>query len=110
MSPSLDGKGKATDNICIERFWRSVTLPTSVVKRSFCSCDLISSSLYSLTALDGSIAISALARKIFFTYIKIAGGMVYMTAIIDWHSKAVLSYKISNTMDSQLVMSVLNGL
>ncbi|WP_171004407.1 IS3 family transposase, partial [Bathymodiolus heckerae thiotrophic gill symbiont] len=42
------------------------------------------------------------------TYIKIAGGMVYMTAIIDWHSKAVLSYRISNTMDSQLVMSVLN--
>jgi putative transposase len=29
------------------------------------------------------------------TYIKIAGGMVYMAAIIDWHSKAVLSYKIS---------------
>jgi len=42
------------------------------------------------------------------TYIKIAGGMVYMVAIIDWHSKAVLSYKISNAMDSQLVMSVLN--
>ena len=34
--------------------------------------------------------------------------MVYMAAIIDWHSKALLSYKISNTMDSQLVMSVLN--
>jgi putative transposase len=34
--------------------------------------------------------------------------MVYMAAIIDWHSKAVLSYKISNTMDTQLVMSVLN--
>jgi putative transposase len=42
------------------------------------------------------------------TYIKIAGGMVYMAAIIDWHSKAVLSHRISNTMDSQLVMSVLN--
>ena len=42
------------------------------------------------------------------TYIKIAGGMVYMAAIIDWHSKAVLSYKISNTMDTQLVMGVLN--
>jgi transposase InsO family protein len=39
---------------------------------------------------------------------KIAGGMVYMAAIIDWHSKAVLSHRISNTMDSQLVMSVLN--
>ena len=31
------------------------------------------------------------------TYIKISGGMVYMAAIIDWHSKAVLSYKISKT-------------
>ena len=39
----------------------TVTLPTSAVKRSFCSCDLTSSSLYSLTALEGSIAISALA-------------------------------------------------
>jgi len=42
------------------------------------------------------------------TYIKIKGGMVYMAAIIDWYSKAILSYKISNTMDSDLVMSVLN--
>jgi putative transposase len=24
------------------------------------------------------------------TYIKIAGGMVYMAAIIDWHSKAIV--------------------
>jgi len=42
------------------------------------------------------------------TYVKIAGGMVYMAAIIDWHSKAVLSHRISNTMDSQLVMGVLS--
>ena len=42
------------------------------------------------------------------TYIKIKGGMVYMAAIIDWYSKAVLSWKISNTMDTDLVMSVLN--
>jgi hypothetical protein len=31
-----------------------------------------------------------------------------MAAIIDWHSKAVLSHRISNTMDSQLVMGVLS--
>ena len=31
-----------------------------------------------------------------------------MAAIIDWHSKAVLSHRVSNTMDNQLVMSVLN--
>lgn len=42
------------------------------------------------------------------TYIKINGGMVYMAAIIDWHSKAVLSWKISNTMDTDLVTNVLH--
>ena len=42
------------------------------------------------------------------TYVKINGGMVYLAAIIDWYSKAVLSYQISNTMDTALVMDVLN--
>jgi putative transposase len=42
------------------------------------------------------------------TYIRLKGGMVYLAAIIDWHSKAVLSWSISNTMDSDLVMGVLN--
>jgi putative transposase len=42
------------------------------------------------------------------TYIKTDAGTVYMAAIIDWYSKAVLSWEISNTMDSSLVMQVLN--
>lgn len=42
------------------------------------------------------------------TYIKINGGMVYLAAIIDWYSKAVLSWRISNVMDTDLVMGVLN--
>ena len=41
-------------------------------------------------------------------YIKLKGGIVYLAAIIDWYSKAVLSWRISNTMDSTLVMSVLH--
>jgi putative transposase len=42
------------------------------------------------------------------TYIKTKTGTVYMAAIIDWYSKAVLSWEISNIMDSTLVMRVLN--
>lgn len=41
------------------------------------------------------------------TYIPIRGGHMYLAAIIDWHSKAILSYKISNTMDATLVTDVL---
>ena len=61
---------------------------------------------YKLRGLDINHANHVWSTDI--TYIKIAGGMVYMAAIIDWHSKAVLSHRISNTMDTQLVMSVLN--
>ncbi len=41
------------------------------------------------------------------TYIKINGGTIYLAAIIDWYSKAVLSWGISNTMDTNFVMGVL---
>ncbi len=42
------------------------------------------------------------------TYIKINGGTVYLAAIIDWYSKAILAWNISNTMDTDFVMGVLN--
>lgn len=41
------------------------------------------------------------------TYIPIRGGHMYLSAVIDWHSKAILSYKISNTMDTTLVTDTL---
>jgi len=48
---------------------------------------------YKLRGLDISHANHVWSTDI--TYIKIAGGMVYMAAVIDWHSKAVLSHRIS---------------
>lgn len=42
------------------------------------------------------------------TYVKIKGGFVYLAAVIDWYSKAILSFRISNTMDQTLTMDVLN--
>jgi putative transposase len=42
------------------------------------------------------------------TYIRVDGGFVYLAAVIDWYSKAILSHKISNTMDEKLVLDVLN--
>jgi len=41
------------------------------------------------------------------TYIKLEKGFVYLAAIIDWHSKKILSWKLSNTMDISLVKDVL---
>ena len=41
------------------------------------------------------------------TYIRTNGGFMYLAAIIDWHSKAILSYKLSNSMDATLATDVL---
>jgi len=41
------------------------------------------------------------------TYIPMAKGHVYLVAIMDWHSKAVLSWKLSNSMDASFCVSAL---
>lgn len=41
------------------------------------------------------------------TYIRINGGFMYLAAVIDWHTKAVLAYKLSNSMDATLATDVL---
>ncbi len=41
------------------------------------------------------------------TYIPVKGGFMYLCAIIDWHSKAVLSWRLSNTMDTSLTTQTL---
>ena len=41
------------------------------------------------------------------TYIRINGGFMYLAAVVDWHTKAVLAYKISNSMDATLATDVL---
>jgi putative transposase len=42
------------------------------------------------------------------TYIKLEKGFVYLAAIIDWNTKKILSWKLSNIMDISLTTSVLN--
>ena len=41
------------------------------------------------------------------TYIKLEKGFVYLAAVIDWNSKKILSWKVSNTMDVKLTTDVL---
>ena len=64
--------------------------------------------IYSYKLRGVSISYSNQVWSTDITYIKTASGTVYLAAIIDWYSKAVLSWEISNTMDSSLVMRVLD--
>src|SRR5437879_12209322 len=39
------------------------------------------------------------------TYIPIGRGFLYLVAVIDWASRAVLSWRLSNTMDASFFVS-----
>ena len=41
------------------------------------------------------------------TYIPIGRGFLYLVAIIDWASRAVLSWRLSNTMDASFCVAAL---
>jgi len=42
------------------------------------------------------------------TYIRLKRGFVYLTAIVDWHSRYVLSWRISTTLDRRFCIEALN--
>lgn len=42
------------------------------------------------------------------TYIKLRHGFAYLVAIIDWYSRSVLSWRLSNTMDSSFCCEALD--
>jgi len=41
------------------------------------------------------------------TYIRLRKGFVYLVAIIDWHSRYVLSWELSNTLDADFCVEAL---
>jgi putative transposase len=42
------------------------------------------------------------------TYIPMAQGYMYLVAIIDWHSRCVLAWRLSNSLESSFCMEVLD--
>jgi putative transposase len=43
------------------------------------------------------------------TYIRLSGGFVYLTAVMDWYSRYVLSWEISVTMDDEFCVNALES-
>jgi putative transposase len=41
------------------------------------------------------------------TYIPMSRGFLYLVAVMDWHTRAVLSWRLSNTMDSDFCVEAL---
>jgi len=42
------------------------------------------------------------------TYIRLKGGFVYLTAVMDWYSRCVLSWRLSTTVDASFCVEAVN--
>ena len=42
------------------------------------------------------------------TYIRVQGGFLYLTAVMDWATQKILSWRLSNTMDTSFCVDTLN--
>jgi len=60
---------------------------------------------YLLNALDVSRANHVWCTDI--TYVRLAGGFVYLVAVMDWYSRKVLSWEVSPSMDESFCVSAL---
>ena len=46
-------------------------------------------------------------RSTDITYIRLKHGFVYLTAIIDWYSRRILAWRLSNSLSSDFCVDVL---
>lgn len=86
----MDGRGRATDNIMTERFFRSFKWER----------------LYLLRNLD--IIRKDQVWQTDVTYIRLKSGWVYLTALIDVHSRMIVNWELSTTMDKGFILTMLN--
>lgn len=63
--------------------------------------------VYSCSLRGLPIVVPNQVWSIDITYIHVRGGFAYLVAVIDWYSRAVLSWRISNTMDTSFCVDCL---
>lgn len=63
--------------------------------------------IYPYLLKDVEIVSPNFVWSIDITYIQLRGGFLYLTAIIDWYSRYVLSWRLSNTLDVSFCIEAL---
>jgi putative transposase len=91
-------EGKEVNRKRIQRLMRKMAIQTIFPKKNL-SKQCFEHSIYPYLLRGIDVTIPNQAWSIDITYIRLRHGWVYMVAIIDWYSKYVLSWRLSNTMD-----------
>ena len=108
ISLELSDRGMPINHKCTLRLMRLMGLRSALPKpRMNTSMGNKEDSVrpYLLKGIDINRANQVWATDI--TYIKLPGGMVYLFALIDWHTRYVVGWKLTSTMEGEHAVEVL---
>ena len=106
MTVSLRKLGHLVNRKRIQRLMRLMGLEAIYPKGNFSKRNQ-AHKIYPYLLNDVQIDRPNLVWSTDITYIRIGGGFVYLTAVIDWYSRYVLSWNLSNSLQSDFCINAM---
>jgi len=106
VSQALRAEGKAVNRKATQRLMRLMDLE-SIAPKPNTSKPSPEHPVYPYLLRNLKIDRSGQVWATDITYIPMAHGFAYLVAIIDWHSRYVLSWRLSNTLDTSFCLDAL---
>jgi putative transposase len=99
MTRWLQREGYEVNRKRVRRLMRLMGL-TAIYRRPSLSKKAAAHPIYPYLLRDLSVERSNQVWAADITYIPVNGGVIYLCAVIDWHSRMVLAWELSNTLDA----------
>jgi putative transposase len=106
MKASLDRQGMPVSRKRVQRLMRLMGL-RAIYRQPRTSQPAAGRWVYPYLLRDLTITRANQVWAADITYLPMARGFLYLVAIMDWHSRHVLAWKLSNTMDTSFCVAAL---
>lgn len=107
LTKYLNDLGHQVNEKRVRRLTRSMGILAVYPKEKFLSQGNSEHKIYPYLLQDVKITAPNHVWSTDITYIKLRQGFIYLVAILDWYSRFVLSWKISNTLDVSFCVEAL---
>jgi putative transposase len=107
MTAHLQQEGHAVNRKRVQGLMREMGLEAIYPKRSL-SQPMPGHRIYPYLLRDCTIARPNQVWSTDITYIRLSQGFLYLVAVMDWYSRYVLSWQLSNSLDSHFCLEALD--
>ena len=107
MTTWLTGQGHAVNRKRVQRLMRSMGLEAIYPKPRLSQCGK-EARIYPYLLRNVTIVRPNQVWSTDITYVPLLGGYAYLTAVLDWYSRYVLSWELSPTLDSGFCLLALD--